>query len=366
MFFRNLLGFLGKIVVSAAAWLILFVPSLAQATVVECVYPDTYYIFMPSMTVNAGRDVAVGEAVGPWISANASPAWTCRRILELGGEVRIGIAGYAPYVRQGSMTVDGLSFAIYTSAVKEGLGYIVRWRTRYGGQTSNWQALSSAAGVWVEPETMFGPVLYDNNQTRFTLDVEVQVRFVKTSANLTAGYVAAFDPMYLQPYRTLEGGKSFEYGPYRIVDYKLADLTIAAGGTCTTPDVSVLFPSVSVSAFKGVGSRAGITDFSLSFNNCPSGLNSIGYSFAPTTSVADASQGVVKLDVASTAKGIGIQLMNEGSEPVQYGTVYPLKNYDPLITGNYRVPLKASLYQIDPIVAAGKVKGTVTFTMSYK
>ena len=354
-----------KFFASALAWLILCAPSLAQAQVVNCVYPDTYYIFMPSMTVNVGREVSVGEPIGPWIPTSASPGWTCYRAIADGGNVRIGVAGYAPYIREGSISVEGQNFAIYSSAVKEGLGYIIRWRTRYSGQTSNWQALSSAPLVWTNPETMFGPIVY-NDQARFTLDVEAQVRFIKTSTNLTAGYVAAFDPMYLQPYRTINGGQYSESGPYRIVDYRLNGLTIAAGGTCTTPNVSVLFPSVSASAFKGIGSRAGTTDFTLSFNNCPAGLNSIGYSFSPTTSVADPINGVVRLNAASTAKGIGIQLMNDTGTPVNYGTVTPLKNYDPLISGNYRVRLKTALYQIDSAVAAGKVKGAITFTMSYK
>ena len=338
-------------------------PSWAAGTGVDCVYPDTYYIFLPVTTVSPGRDAAPGDLIGSWTQASASPAWTCYRTSTSNGVIHLGISGYAPYTRYGNITVDGQNFAIYQSAVKEGLGYIARWRTSYNGQTSPWQLLTGATGVWTPPETLYGPIEYDN-ETRFAINIEVQVHFVKTGNNLTAGNVAPFDPIYIQPYRSLNGGAQINQGPYRIA--QVNGLGVSAGGTCTTPDVSVSFQTVSISSFTGIGSTAGVTPFNLLFNNCPPGLENIGYTFSPTTSIADASQGVITPDASSTASGIGIQVMTDADTPIQYGTIYNLENYDPLNTSSYSVPLKAALYQTDSTVSAGKVKGAVTFTMIYK
>ena len=359
IFKKLCISFLGALSLLSAA------PSWASGLGIDCVYPDTYYVYLPPMTINVGRDAPVGEPIGPWTTASALPTWTCYRTSTSYGVILLGVAAYGPYTKYGNITVDGQNFGIYNSTVKTGLGYIVRWRTTYNGQTSPWQALSANGGVTVAPETLFGPVEYDA-QTRFPLNVEVQVQFVKTSTGLTAGNVAAFDPLYIQPYRSLNGGSQIDQGPYRIVDYKAGDLKIATGGTCTTPNVNVPFPTVPISAFTGIGSTAGVTSFNLSFNNCPAGFNSIGYTFSPTTSIADAGQGVVTLSTTSTAKGVGIQITTNDNTPIQYGSVYNLENYDPFNTKSYTVPFKAALYQYESQASAGSIKGAVTFTMTYK
>src|SRR5690606_16932028 len=119
-------------------------------------------------------------------------------------------------------------------------------------------------------------------------------------------------------------------------------------------------------AFRGIGSTAATTPFSLAFNQCPAGYQSIGYSFAPTTQVLDAARGVVALAASSTATGVGLQLAQRDGTPVSFGRIYPLSDYDPQRVGNYAVPLQASLIQMSPTVTSGTVRSAVTFTLDYK
>lgn len=121
-----------------------------------------------------------------------------------------------------------------------------------------------------------------------------------------------------------------------------------------------------VGEFSGIGATAARTPFELSFQNCPPGLASIDYSFAATTSVLDAINGVVALDTTSTASGVGIQLLTQGGQAVQFGTSYPLDAYDSNQTASYNVGLQVGYFQTSAAVTAGGANTAITFTMSYK
>ena len=101
-------------------------------------------------------------------------------------------------------------------------------------------------------------------------------------------------------------------------------------------------------------------------------MNSIRYRFdAVSTTVLDAVNGVIELDTeASTATGVGIQLLTENGTPLVFssGTHFPytLDSYNPASRGSYSVPLQAGIYQTSGSVSAGSIKGSVTFTMDYQ
>jgi len=155
---------------------------------------------------------------------------------------------------------------------------------------------------------------------------------------------------------------------YRISQMLAGMVTFEGGGTCTTPDVPVKLPSLPASDFPGAGSVKGTTTFNLQFQNCPSGLYSIGYYFTPTTSIVDAAQGVVALDGSSTATGIGVQLTEDNGTALKFGVnnTYPLTTYAPSTVNSYSIPLKASYYQTGNSVNGGDVSTSVTFTLDYQ
>src|SRR5690606_39893779 len=99
--------------------------------------------------------------------------------------------------------------------------------------------------------------------------------------------VPFFDNMYLILTHSNGPILSVGAGTYRIAQVRPNTVTLVSGGTCTTPSVSVTLPTVPRNVFKGIGSIAATTPFNLSFNHCPAGYRSIGYSFAPTAQVLD-------------------------------------------------------------------------------
>jgi type 1 fimbria pilin len=136
----------------------------------------------------------------------------------------------------------------------------------------------------------------------------------------------------------------------------------------TQASVAVTLPTVSTGAFSSrVGSIAGSQPFSLSFN-CSAGAK---VSITLTDNVYPANRSdTLQLTADSTAKGIGIQVLRNGS-PVLFGadsaaagnTNQWLIGDSP--NGTLQLPLTARYVSTAP-VSAGTVKALATFTMSYQ
>jgi major type 1 subunit fimbrin (pilin) len=326
-----------------------------------------YYQYFDSATVQVGKDAAVGDMLGSWLTSSNPAAWTCQhRTNYQSYTVPMAVQGYPPYTVWGTKQIDGQTYNVYNTAVKTGLGYVARWRYTVKGQVSDWYPLTAAAVTYQTPSQLFN-VSYDGT-TSWNIGVDVQIRFVKTATTLTAGPTAVFDPMYMRHYQTYSGGTSVGSGTYMIADFRSGGLVISTtGGTCTTSDVSVELPPASRAGFSGVGYTTSRTDFDLVFTKCPAGLASISYLFTPTTSIINNSLGVFAISSTSTASGVGIQLLNDQDVPLSFNTSYLLTDYDPAVANaTYTVPLRAGLYQTDTNVSPGGINGAVTFTLSYK
>ncbi|RDL17157.1 fimbrial protein [Serratia fonticola] len=334
----------------------------AEGLAVSCARNSGYYQFFDTATIEIGKDSAVGDVLGPWINSYNATAWNCTPNSAYQQPVQFSVQGYPPYTTRNTIVVDGQTYMLYNTTVKAGLGYIVRWRYTLNGKTTNWQPLTiGTGGQQTHPESI--TVNYSGN--RFYLGVDAQVRFVKTTTGLTAGAIPLFDPIYLRHLQTYNGIALPGDLTYMIAQFKSGG-TIASGGTCTTPNVNVDLPEASVGQFNGVGSVAGRKAFELAFNQCPAGLASIGYSFAATTQVLDAANGVVAPNATSSASGVGIQLLRGNNLPVTFGTIYLLDNYNSSAKANYRVPMQAGLFQVGNAVTAGTANTAITFTLNYK
>ncbi|WP_195440280.1 fimbrial protein [Klebsiella oxytoca] len=338
----------------------------ADGTWVNCERTNGYYQYFDSATVQVGKDAAVGDLLGTWLSSYNPTAWTCsHRTNYQSYIVPMAVQGYPPYTIWGTTQVDGQTYSVYNTAVKTGLGYIARWRYTVQGQTSEWYPLTSTNGVYQTPSQLFNATYSGSS---WNVGVDVQIRFVKTSTSLTAGSMPVFDPMYMRTYQNYSGTSSVGSGTYMIADFLAGGLVISTtGGTCTTSDITVNLPPVSRSDFTGVGVTAARTDFNLNFTQCPAGMASISYLFTPTSSILDSTNGVFALSANSTASGVGIQLLNAQDIPVSFNTEYLLTDYDPALNNaSYSVPLRAGLYQTSTDVSSGLVNGAVTFTLVYK
>jgi type 1 fimbria pilin len=152
--------------------------------------------------------------------------------------------------------------------------------------------------------------------------------------------------------------------------------TGSAYGTITSPTCSVSVPSVAVAmpaaearAFSsGVGAVAAPQAFSLSLS-CVTGAT---VSITLTDNVNPANRGTaLNLTKDSTAKGIGVQILNSVGTPIAFGpdSSTPGNTNQWKIgaspNGTLQVPLTAR-YVRTGNVSPGSVKALATFTMSYQ
>ncbi|WP_171914512.1 fimbrial protein [Paraburkholderia xenovorans] len=135
------------------------------------------------------------------------------------------------------------------------------------------------------------------------------------------------------------------------------------------PDASVTLPTVNSSAFSdGVGSVAGPQLFSLVFS-CGSGAQ-VSIVLTDNTDPSNRSN-VLTPTADSTAKGIGIQILNDSGAPVSFGpdSSEPFTINQWVIgrspNGRLEVPLTARYIRTGNVVA-GAIRALATFTMSYQ
>lgn len=354
--------------------------------VVDCRRTSGYYQYYASATLNLGRDVAKGDPIGDWLTTGNDGVWTCTLGTEFSQSptVYMRAAVYVPYARSTalpSVTVNGDSYYVYLpmSISTRGYGLIYRYRYGYLGQMTSWTPVTATPVTY--PYKSPNEVLTipkDTTTSPFTINLQVQARLIKlddkaiTAANAT---IAAQDTLYFRNAisttttipesntTTQDSGSGY----YMITRFSGGNIKIDTDpGTCTTPNVTVDLGETAASVFTGIGSTGARTSFNLNFNQCPPGYNSIGYQISPTTSILDSTQGVAAMNASSTASGLGIQLLTSEDKPIIFNNTYNLSDYDPTVTANYVVPLKAGLYQTESKVGSGSVSGTFTYTLNYK
>ncbi|WP_153015416.1 fimbrial protein [Ventosimonas gracilis] len=328
--------------------------------------------FFPATTVYLGRDAAVGDVVGPWITATAAPAWNCTRLpAHAGTDVQVSVQGNPPYgPKLGTLNHEGHTYGLYRfGSESEALGYIARWRAIVDGVATDWTALNTMPGTGSYQNSVSTVSVVKAAGAQYSINVETQIRLVKRTAALQPGYKQNIaNPILVRHHQQVGGAESVgDTDTHRVSQMQQDALSFAGGGTCTTPNVEVPLPTLPASDFSGTGSVLGSTPFELKFQACPVGLVSIGYYFTPTTSIIDEAQAVVALDGSSTASGVGVQLTEDNGTALKFGinNSYSLP-YDPSTGGSYSVPLKAAYYQTDNNLGAGSVSTSVTFTLDYK
>jgi type 1 fimbria pilin len=129
--------------------------------------------------------------------------------------------------------------------------------------------------------------------------------------------------------------------------------------TIVTNPIYVTLPTVTTSAFGGVGSTSGKTPFQIQLN-CPTGTAVA--SITMHTANPDSHTGVVAPSGASYAAGIGVRMLDNNSVPMQFEnqTVVTPPN------ATTSIPYFAQYFQTAPTVTGGAVKATVTFDIFYQ
>lgn len=150
-----------------------------------------------------------------------------------------------------------------------------------------------------------------------------------------------------------------------IFTIKTSNKSSVAALSCKTPDITVKMGDQNyVGRFKGVGTSLAPVKFSIALKECPEGIKKVSYQLNPNTAVVDATRSVIALDANSTAKGVGLQLLDSAGNPVALKTKLQYSDYDKL-GGNFNIPLKAAYQQTAATLVPGTANTSVTFVMTY-
>lgn len=158
---------------------------------------------------------------------------------------------------------------------------------------------------------------------------------------------------------------TYQFGTLTGLNIMLNSTVTITQPACSTSDVTVDMGTPGISAFKGVGSRIATRPFAINLTNCPTGIKSVAYQLDTTTSIISASAAVVALNPASSATGVGLQILDKSFNPVTLGTPIPFASYT-TAGGNFVIPFNIGYYQTDSVVTPGTAIGSLTFTMTYQ
>lgn len=113
--------------------------------------------------------------------------------------------------------------------------------------------------------------------------------------------------------------------------------------SCQTPSVPVAMgDDYRLDEFSKSGDTPRKIKFNIALNQCQRGIKKVTYQLKATTQVIGSKKGIVALNANSTAKGIGLQLMNDVGQPIALDTVYPFNGFNTTGT-DFKAPLVCGL-----------------------
>ena len=159
---------------------------------------------------------------------------------------------------------------------------------------------------------------------------------------------------------------SHKYGNLHLVKVNLSNPIILNTSSCKTPNVSVqMGDDYYLDEFSNAGSAPHTVKFNIGLNQCQSGIQKVTYALKATSQVIDQKQGIVALNSNSTAKGIGLKLMDDAGQPIALGTTYPFNGFSTTGT-SFNIPLSAAYYRLaTEELKAGSANAEVTFIVNY-
>lgn len=148
----------------------------------------------------------------------------------------------------------------------------------------------------------------------------------------------------------------------------LASISISTFGRATFRDVmcrldnnitQVTLRNALLSEFKGASTRLAPQSFSIGISKCATTVGSYNLSYRVDPMHTSFGQGVSGPSPDSTAKGIGIQILNPGLKTLEFGTNYPVIGSG----SNRSIDLYAAYYQLENKPSAGTVNASFMLTL---
>jgi len=234
-------------------------------------------------------------------------------------------------------------------------------------------------------EPMWLPMPTVDSEGYVELGITTIYRFSKINNNLDA--ILDGTPVTVQPLPfpliayALRDNESTALSPTAYATASMPTLTIAQRA-CTPFVNSVKLPTVNANDLPYVGASGPTTDFFIQMR-CPTNLGHVGYYFADVHGIENEAQGVIAINPASNAKGIGLQITTlskshpiyiDGTvgfeaeyQPIKFGPTarYAILSYGSVGSGpagnpltderNYRaphdtIPLKVAVYRTGDVI----------------
>lgn len=318
--------------------------------------PSSFTVTLPGGTFGVPRDVPVGTVLTPWTAwQGATNVWSCNYTANvyIGPVYQAAFSG-STIVPVGVTTTAGGAFMVYPTNL-QGVGVIAQ----AAGNTP-----SSAWGAYTAPlnASWLSASAWDNSVSGSGagFGFAYKLAFVKTGT-MASGVATASGQI---------GKSGMDSRPIGSPS-SIAAVFVSGSATfnviaCTTPDVTVPLGSHSSTELTGVNTFTSATNFNVSLNSCPAGMNAIQYRIDPVTTVINSAQSVVALNPSSGATGVGVQLLDGTGAVMPLSTYKTFSGYSTSAGGNYAIPLKARYYQTGTKVGAGTANSSMTFTMLYQ
>ena len=211
-------------------------------------------------------------------------------------------------------------------------------------------------GTYAEPKytiNVFGERTIGNTNVAPVYGIRFIYRFVKIGTIKHGTVIGPFTVGVIK------------YGTLISHNVTMTGSLIISASSCKTPDVSVNMGDYVASEVTGSRGHTQPVNFDIALNECPDGINRVTYSLQANTPVIDGKNGLVSLDGASGAKGVGLRIMDSDGAPLALDKVHVFDAYDER-GGDFKIPLSAAYIRLDDQeLGFGTANTSMTFTMSY-
>lgn len=266
---------------------------------------------------------------------------------------------------------NGAAAEVYIkrAAIADGaLGYGLTLYTDIGGS-----GMTSEAGSYPTGDIITTWAITSGGTVGTYTDVSVSIPFkiVRTSSSMekstTIGTVGTISKAFSAG--SLVSGSDVFFNITNINNsITIKDETCSVAGD---KNQTVTLGEYTASKSSGLGSGIGQTSAMKSFNiqlNCEallSGKFDVMMQFDGDSASGLSDVGVLALNSTSTARGVGVQILNGSEHPISLATPFSVASY-PLSTASVTVPLYARYYQTADTITPGSANAVAQYTISYQ
>ena len=255
-------------------------------------------------------------------------------------------------------------------------------------RTNDLTCYGSATPIGLFPNPLLGPApssgsifpikdsgialqIFDSyTEPQYTINVfgDRTIRSTNVAPTYGAGFIYRFVKIGAIKHGTVIGPftvGTINYGTLVTHNVTMTGSLIISASSCKTPDVSVNMGDYVASEVTGSRGHTQPVNFDIALNECPDGINRVTYSLQANTPVIDGENGLVSLDGASGAKGVGLRIMDGDGAPLALDKVHVFDAYDER-GGDFKIPLRAAYIRLDDHeLGFGTANTSMTFTISY-